>query len=58
MRVRLLGHHVEVANLLTVLDEVTTLTDVSDPYTDLTRPGLVRVYAKAARLFPLSGGGR
>ncbi|GAB4050199.1 hypothetical protein [Catellatospora paridis] len=57
VKVRLTGCTPDVADLLNVLDEVTTLTDVSDPY-PTSRPGVVRVYATAERRHPLTGGSK
>ncbi|BCJ71210.1 hypothetical protein CS0771_07540 [Catellatospora sp. IY07-71] len=58
VQVRLIGTRADVAAVLVALDEVTTLTAVSDPRPARGDAGLVRVYATAARRFPLSGGGR
>ncbi|MEU7827331.1 hypothetical protein [Catellatospora sp. NPDC049133] len=57
VELRLIGGYADVANLLTVLDETTTLIEVSDPYPS-RRAGQVRVYATCARRHPLTGGGR
>ncbi|GIG03157.1 hypothetical protein [Catellatospora citrea] len=57
VQVRLIGRTGDVANLLTVLDETTALTGVSDPY-PTSRPGVVRVYATAERRHPLIGGSK
>ncbi|MFC7243689.1 hypothetical protein ACFQO7_14515 [Catellatospora aurea] len=57
VQVRLIGPTADVANLLTVLDDATTLTGVSDPY-PTSRPGVVRVYATAERRHPLTGGSK
>ncbi|MFC7245163.1 hypothetical protein ACFQO7_22025 [Catellatospora aurea] len=55
VQVRLIGRTADVASLLTVLDDTTALSAVSDPY-PTSRPGVVRVYATAERRHPLSGG--
>lgn len=57
VELRLIGGYADVANLLTVLDEATTLIEVSDPYPS-RRAGQVRVYATCVRRHPLTGGGR
>ncbi|MEV4415066.1 hypothetical protein [Catellatospora sp. NPDC049609] len=57
VQLRLIGGYADVANLLTVLDEATTLVEVSDPYRT-RRAGQVRVYATCVRRHPLSGGAR
>lgn len=56
VQVRLIGYRPAVANVLTALDAVTTLTDVSDPIPARAGVGLVRVYATAERRHPLTGG--
>ncbi|GIG03268.1 hypothetical protein [Catellatospora citrea] len=56
VRVRLIGQRPAVANVLTALDAVTALTDVSDPIPARAGFGLVHVYATAERRHPLTGG--
>lgn len=58
VQVRLIGARADVAAVLSVLDDATTLTDVSDPRPARLGVGLVRVYATAVRRFPLTGGMR
>jgi hypothetical protein len=54
--IRLIATKPAVALALAVLDQVFTLSDVSDPQT--ARGGKVRVYATITRRTPLTGGPR
>ncbi|BCJ71649.1 hypothetical protein CS0771_11930 [Catellatospora sp. IY07-71] len=56
VQLRLLGDLHAVATTLAVLDQVLTLTNVSQP--EPARRGTVRVYATATRRTPLTGGPR
>ncbi|MFC7246056.1 hypothetical protein ACFQO7_26565 [Catellatospora aurea] len=57
VELRLIGGYADVVGLLTVLDEATTLIEVSDPF-PTRRAWHVRVYATCVRRYPLSRGAR
>ncbi|MFG1785839.1 hypothetical protein ACGFIU_25685 [Rhodococcus oryzae] len=58
VQVRLIGPRADVAAVLTALDAVTTLTDVTDPTPARRTGGAVLVYATALRRRPITGGAR